>query len=228
MCCARCEGEGAGGDHVAADGGVGDPPPEAGIPERCERRYGYSRLPDTAKVKHGDWWTCHEYGQWKRRCHYVNGLLHGTCVTWSFDEEKTSECSYQMGQQHGRCATWGAGGRLVYDCTFVYGKPVGTCTEWYANGRKKNECTDIPGGTGRTCTVWYETGQKSHEQTYVGGLFTWTWWHENGQKRQEHFSYNRRSCGIWRQWDKSGKLTWEKDRGPCNPEAPPPDGGLGD
>ncbi len=84
---------------------------------------------------------------------------------------------------------------------------------WYADGPLHFTRSFNEGKRDGTCKTWHPNGEKKIIEFYNMGLLVGTkkWWFDNGQPRyEEPYDENGVKIGIWKEWDKSGKLLSER------------------
>ena len=92
--------------------------------------------------------------------------------------------------QNGQARGWYPNRQLQYQGQFRNDKPVGRFFWWHENGNRSS------------VGQFNRTGDRSGR---------WIWWHDNGMKRIEGEYKDAQPTGVWRSWDKTGKLIKNKD-----------------
>ena len=92
--------------------------------------------------------------------------------------------------QNGQARGWYSNQQLQYKGQFRNNEPVGRFFWWHENGNRST------------------VGQFDRAGDRAG---RWIWWHENGMKKIEGSYKNDQPSGVWRSWDKTGKLIKNKD-----------------
>ncbi len=92
--------------------------------------------------------------------------------------------------QNGQARGWYSNRQLQYQGQFRNDKPIGRFFWWHENGNRS------------TVGQFNRTGDRYGR---------WIWWHDNGMKRIEGEFEDDRPSGVWRSWDKAGKLIKDKD-----------------
>ena len=92
--------------------------------------------------------------------------------------------------QNGQARGWYSNQQLQYQGQFRNNEPVGRFFWWHENGNRST------------------VGQFSRDGDRSG---RWIWWHENGMKKIEGNYKDDQPSGVWRSWDKAGKLIKNKD-----------------
>ena len=92
--------------------------------------------------------------------------------------------------QNGQARGWYSNQQLQYQGQFRNNEPVGRFFWWHENGNRS------------TVGQFDRAGDRSGR---------WIWWHENGLKKIEGNYKDDQPSGVWRSWDKAGKLIKNKD-----------------
>ena len=92
--------------------------------------------------------------------------------------------------QNGQARGWYSNQQLQYQGQFRNNEPVGRFFWWHENGNRST------------------VGQFNRAGDRAG---RWIWWHENGMKKIEGSYKDDQPSGVWRSWDKTGKLIKNKD-----------------
>ena len=92
--------------------------------------------------------------------------------------------------QSGQARAWYSNQQLQYQGQFRDDKPIGRFFWWHENGNRS-----IVGQFNRA-------GDRDSR---------WVWWHDNGLKKIEGDYKDDQPSGVWRSWDRSGKLIKTKD-----------------
>lgn len=83
----------------------------------------------------------------------------------------------------------------------------------YANGVIKEKSNYIAGRRNGECQYFYPTGKLQSDDFFIGGLIdgSTTVYFDNGQKEYEGIYTQGKPSGIWKFYDKTGKLVRSKD-----------------
>ena len=92
--------------------------------------------------------------------------------------------------QNGQARAWYSNRQLQYQGQFRDDKPVGRFFWWHENGNRS------------TVGQFNRAGDRDGR---------WVWWHDNGMKRIEGYYKDDQPSGVWRSWDRAGKLIKSKD-----------------
>ena len=92
--------------------------------------------------------------------------------------------------QNGQARGWYSNRQLQYQGQFRDDQPIGRFFWWHENGNRS------------TVGQFNRNGDRNGR---------WIWWHENGMKKIEGNYKDDQPSGVWRSWDRAGKLIKNKD-----------------
>ncbi len=128
-----------------------------------------STAADGQTLRQGTWTSVTTKGKRLAENQYLDGLLHGTSISWFPTGGKRFETRFQKGIEEGLAQSWHENGTLFYSVHYVNGKPHGEWLYQYIDGGKKSENYVH----GKPEGIWKEFDSKGtvvNEEIYKNGL----------------------------------------------------------
>ena len=153
-----------------------------------------------------------------------NGKKNGLWISWDASGDTLQKNQYIDGKLHGKCISWMFGkGEYKYESNWDHGKAIGILKNFFRDSQNNDwhlsstEEYAVSKDNDLTYKRWDDKGQLMAVQTYkdykegvIGNLIAipegkWFSWHENGQKRREEEYLNNSREGVWTTWHENGQ-----------------------
>ncbi|MEW6469446.1 MAG: toxin-antitoxin system YwqK family antitoxin [Bacteroidota bacterium] len=105
----------------------------------------------------------------------------------------------------GKWTYWHQNGQLAAEQYYTNGAMTGTWKQWYQNGALELEINFTTGDA----KIYYQNGQVESTGKMLDGMLkdgAWVSYHDNGTKNTEGVYKKNQKDGVWKYWDRDGKL----------------------